>query len=291
MKILTINGSGTGGYRAARFLQHLEYELEKPLGEYFDFISGVSSGSLIGAYLAKGYSCEEAVEKFKELAPKIFSKGRGFFMNLFYPKYDSKVLREEIAVHFDFFMSDLETKFMTYALAIDGNNNRVVAPRHWKSWKDSDIEVYNPLIASCSAPTFFEAHTFEDVVDGENQKRSFVDGALVTNNPSMCSLAEALKLGNKLEDIRIINVGSGKQVGGNPKNYSGFIKVAQHLPFDVFAASERVDEYQAQQIIDVAAVTFSKNTSGGSVEYFKEHFNIQLKYIFDALIAEYGNFF
>lgn len=30
MKILTINGSGTGGYRAARFLSHLEKELGVP---------------------------------------------------------------------------------------------------------------------------------------------------------------------------------------------------------------------------------------------------------------------
>jgi len=48
---------------------------------------------------------------------------------------------------------------------------------------------------------------------------------------------------------------------------------------------------QAQEIIDVAAVTFTKNTSGGSVEYFREHFNNQVKYIFDALVKEYGDFF
>ena len=45
---------------------------------------------------------------------------------------------------------------------------------------------------------------------------------------------------------------------------------------------------QSQEIIDVAAVAFTKNTSGGSVEFFREYFNNQTKFIFDALVEEYG---
>lgn len=45
---------------------------------------------------------------------------------------------------------------------------------------------------------------------------------------------------------------------------------------------------KTQEIIDVAASAFNKNTVGGSVEFFKKHFNNQVKYIFDSLIEEYG---
>jgi len=45
---------------------------------------------------------------------------------------------------------------------------------------------------------------------------------------------------------------------------------------------------KTQEIIDVAAVAFTKNTTGGSVEFFKQHFNGQAKFIFDALVEEYG---
>lgn len=45
---------------------------------------------------------------------------------------------------------------------------------------------------------------------------------------------------------------------------------------------------KTQEIIDVAASAFNKNTVGGSVEFFREHFNNQVKYIFDSLIEEYG---
>ena len=87
MKILCINGSGTGGYRAITYLCKLEKELDKPLHETFDLIVGVSSGAIIGAFIASGSTAAEGLDIFKEFIPSVFSNPRGLLRHLFTTKY------------------------------------------------------------------------------------------------------------------------------------------------------------------------------------------------------------
>lgn len=246
MRILTINGSGTGGYRAAKFLSFLEAELKKPIHETFDLITGISSGSIVGASLALGYSCEKTMEKFKTFIPEIFKDPRGWFMQFFVPMYRTENLVNALKKNFDVPMKEAKTKFMTYALGIDGE---FVMPRHWKSWKDVDIPMYQAITASSCAPTYFKPYKFKDIEKGAEKEISFTDGGVVGNNPTMSAYAEAIKMGIDRDDIFVLNVGSGMKEGEKASNYNGVLSIAKTLPYDILAASERVDEYQAKYIL------------------------------------------
>ncbi len=246
MRILSINGSGTGGYRAAKFLSYLEKEIDKPLHEVFDMITGVSSGSIVAASLALGWSCEETIEKFKEFIPKIFKEPVWWITKYFKALYKIENLIDAIKINFDFPMSDMKTNFMTYALPVDDD---FIEGRHWKSWKDKDMKIYHALISSCCAPSYFKPYKFKDNNGIVEKELNFVDGGLVSNNPSMCALVEAVKLGSNLQNIIILNIGSGKDTGKDASRYGGLLSVASTAIFDSLSASERVDEYQGKYLL------------------------------------------
>jgi calcium-independent phospholipase A2-gamma len=77
LRILCFDGGGVRGKASLLILR----EIMKSVGDgarpcdFFDFISGTSTGGLIAIMLAKlGYSIEQAIGCYDELAPKMFAK-------------------------------------------------------------------------------------------------------------------------------------------------------------------------------------------------------------------------
>jgi uncharacterized protein len=80
---------------------------------------------------------------------------------------------------------------------------------------------------------------------------SAIDGGVAANNPSSCAIAEALKLGHRVEDIRILSIGTGERTRVIPYEYAqhwGLIQWAQPLIGVLFDASSEVYEYITKQI-------------------------------------------
>ncbi|MBL4780806.1 MAG: hypothetical protein JKX92_01070 [Porticoccaceae bacterium] len=78
----------------------------------------------------------------------------------------------------------------------------------FKSWGGSDSH-YKPSLRevgdiTSAAPTYFPT-----IERSAEPTRWLVDGGLAANNPDMCALTEALKLGKRLEVIEMILVGTG----------------------------------------------------------------------------------
>lgn len=68
--------------------------------------------------------------------------------------------------------------------------------------RDHNIYVWEAVLASCSAPTFFDPVKVD--------KYALADGGLWANNPSLCATIDALhRLGTKLECIRVLALGTG----------------------------------------------------------------------------------
>lgn len=247
MKTLALNGGGMSGYRTARFLQHLEEETHIQCWRLFDMVSGVSAGSIVAALLAKKMPACEICELFKEFSKRVFGKSHTFLTRLFCnPQYPFKGLESIIREHIDYKMDDSALKLMIYALQIDGPE---IKPRHWKSWNDSEINVADAVLASSVAPSFFKPYTFNDIDDGVSLSKTFTDGGIITNNPSMSVISEAISLGDSLDSLYVLNVANGATPGIDPKKFVSLYGVASNYPFISIAAAERCDEYQAHQLI------------------------------------------
>ncbi|MFN6566879.1 patatin-like phospholipase family protein [Dendronalium sp. ChiSLP03b] len=81
---------------------------------------------------------------------------------------------------------------------------------------------------------------------------SAIDGGVAANNPSSCAVAEALRLGYKVEEITVLSIGTGDRTRVIPfaKAQSwGLIQWAQPLIGVLFDASSNVHEYITNQII------------------------------------------
>lgn len=81
---------------------------------------------------------------------------------------------------------------------------------------------------------------------------SVIDGGVAANNPSSCALAEAVRLGHKIEEITVLSVGTGELTRVIPFEKAqswGLIQWAQPLISVLLDASSNIPEYITNQIL------------------------------------------
>jgi patatin-like phospholipase/acyl hydrolase len=250
MKILSLHGGGTVGYRTARLLQYLEEETKHPCWHLFDLIAGVSAGAIVGGMLAHKIHAENICEHFKNIGNEVFVNKRSWIGQLFYPAYKTDKLKEIGKEVLDIPLRNCATKFMCYAIRLD---NYYIRPKHWKSWDISDalIPTYHPILASSAAPVLFEPYEFEENVNGVVHRGTYIDGGVISNNPSMSALSEAIRLGESISNssLYMLNVGFGRVGEFSKKDFTGLIKTALNITPVFMASADKTDEYQAEQLL------------------------------------------
>jgi NTE family protein len=154
---IALSGGGIKGLCHAGVLKALEEHDIKP-----DIISGVSSGSVVGALYADGYSPDEIAHLFEDISfrqmTKIQISNGGFFRIDAFQKFISKKLH---AKTFE------ELKIPLRIVATDLDKGRSVT--------FSSGNLIDPIIASCSIPVLFSPK----VIDGTH----YVDGGVLKNFP------------------------------------------------------------------------------------------------------------
>lgn len=212
-RILSIDGGGIRGVLAARMLQHLEERIQVPLHEYFDLIAGTSTGSMVGAAIALGIPCEKIVKLYRKKAKKVFPYTTRWTIKrlpllLQYgpsaPKFSEKGLVKMLK---DLLGDKLLDDVTKPKLLITSYDTIGRMPLIFKSWKEkfAEIPLWEACVCSTAAPTFFPAHRLE--LNGKII--SAIDGGLAANNPTACAVAEAIRLGNPLESLEVLSVGTG----------------------------------------------------------------------------------
>ncbi|WOG93113.1 hypothetical protein DCAR_0312394 [Daucus carota subsp. sativus] len=207
--VLSIDGGGIRGIIPGTILAFLEsklQELDGPnarIADYFDVISGTSTGGLVTAMLAapdkdnKPLFAAKDINKFYfEHGPKIFPQDRNLFCVVPYsasatgPKYDGKYLRSIIK-------DLLDTKTMNQTLSdviIPTFDIKLIQPMVF-STSDAKIKtsknalLADVCVATSAAPTFLPAHYFETKhEDGKTRSFNLIDGGVAANNPTQVAI-------------------------------------------------------------------------------------------------------
>ena len=209
--ILAIDGGGIRGIFSAHILKRIQDELKINFSNKFDIIAGTSTGSIIAAALSIDYPIEKIVELYKINGNKIFLSNYSERFNwfnwkgLFQSKYSNVCLKQELSKVFgDKTLSDTKTRLIMPASDISNGNVFVLKSNYESNFvRDKDIMIADAVLASCSAPTFFNPHKVKEYL--------LADGGLWANNPSLVALTEAMgKRFNILKDnIRILSIGAG----------------------------------------------------------------------------------
>jgi len=238
MKLLSLNGGGTSGYMTALILARLEKELggKYRCFELFDMIGGVSTGSIIGAMLAKGMTAEEVVQRYEEMIPVIFSNKR--WLPLWKSMYKRDAIERISRDVLNFDIKDSKTRFMSYAVCI---SQPEIKPKFWKSWRDS-IPAWQVVLASSAAPVFFDPY--------EIGGKTYIDGGLASNNPSLCVISDALRLGADVENLFSLNIACDKHGGyHDARKMRGVVDWITQLPSTFLYAGAGTENYQASTLV------------------------------------------
>ena len=171
-------------------------------------LAGTSTGSIIVAGLACGISTEKIVSLYRSIGEKIFIKNESYWPKklkpAFHSLYDNSNLKETLEETFgDIKLGDIKKPLLIPSTDIGNGGVHVFKSNYCGHFtRDMDVPVCNAVLASCSAPTFFDP----TIVD----EYALADGGLWANNPSLAAFIDAQRRLNILaEDIRILSIGTG----------------------------------------------------------------------------------
>jgi NTE family protein len=154
---IALSGGGIKGLCHAGVLKALEERGIKP-----DLISGVSSGAVVGALYADGYSPDEIAQLFEDISFRQMTKIKltegGFFRIDAFQKFLTKKLHAKT-------FEDLKIPLRIVATNLDQGRSVVF----------SKGKLIEPIIGSCSVPVLFTPKMIEGV--------RYVDGGVFKNFP------------------------------------------------------------------------------------------------------------
>lgn len=260
--ILSIDGGGSRGVIAANVLYHLEKDAGIPVRDTFDFFAGVSTGALVAAYLARNAGSMDSLARYSyssENMSKIFDKSvwdrmLGRLQNQ--PKYDGVNKRAYIETLADGArINDITDKHLLI-LAYDFINRELVT---FKNNRGHDA-AYNPSLAEiCDAATAAPT-LYPTVASSAPKRRWLIDGALTTNDPSLCAITEALAMGHTLDEVWMVSLGTGRpvhdlsqedrdRIGRASQDWGIVGWVSNGLLDHMMSASSCVSAHQCEQLL------------------------------------------
>ena len=232
-KILSIDGGGIRGIIPGQILVSLEEKIQKKsgdhnarIGDYFDMVSGTSTGAILAAaYVCPTdsknstarFSAQDAVNFYLDEGDEIFDVGFWRSLITFNSLNDEKFSADELnRVLLDAFgdikLSELikPTCFISYDVR---KRKPIIFTQHDSIAKGNDFLVRDLLRGSSAAPTYFEAARIYSLAPNR-KKHVLVDGGMVANDPTLCAYSEAINFKgvNGIKDMMIFSLGTGKEL-------------------------------------------------------------------------------
>jgi uncharacterized protein len=243
-RILSIDGGGIRGILPAAVLSELErrYLSGKSVGDYFDLITGTSTGGIVALGLSIGLPAERVLSLYLEHGPKIFPPAKFDFFKLRswwrkiqayqHHRYDAKRLETLLSKIFTDKMVGDATRRLCIP-SFDGFTEVTIfkTPHH----KDYRLDWSQPMVAvamaTAAAPSYFPVY--------KNGTQYFADGGVWANNPVMIGLTDALVCNDvPRRQVHILSIGTGDTeirftenqiLHGGMIDWSEIISSAMHL--------------------------------------------------------------
>lgn len=241
-RILSFCGGGIRGYLSALMLKNLQNEVRKKANDdsinildHFDMVTGTSTGAIISGLIALGLNPDQLITFYRPLLQELWAanKLRPESHNPRKPEFPSSAeALKRAAKHFDFIDKKLEDvtkhKILTTSFFVQNSQQYQPgfkpvdkAPRN-DSWgmvlfnnfqnsDTKDVHIFDAMLASGAMPGMTSTVPVKrkNPVSGKEETLQCVDGAFVNHNPVIPAVAMAVENGEKLEDISVIDFGTG----------------------------------------------------------------------------------
>jgi predicted acylesterase/phospholipase RssA len=237
-RILALDGGGLRGILSLALLKKIEDilrhrhggDVEFRLCHYFDLIAGTSTGAIIAAALALGWTVAELRAKYMELGALVFRKSL-LRHGLLRAKYDEAKLIAELKKVYGAKTTlggaELQTGLLVMTKRIDtgspwpiSNNpaGRYFNIRPKGVVGNGDYPLWQVVRASTAAPAFFdpESITISRAPGSKAMTGEFIDGGVSPfNNPALMSVMYATMAGYQVawpigaDKLLVVSVGTG----------------------------------------------------------------------------------
>jgi patatin-like phospholipase/acyl hydrolase len=290
IRMLSIDGGGIRGIIPATIMIYLEKQIRKEtknenakVGEYFDMISGTSTGGILaclyltpespGSTKAK-YTAEEALKLYLNHGTEIFSKK--FWERItHYKMWNENYKADSLQKLLDNFFGDTKLSELIRPCLITSYDffhrratffNSVDA--RCRAGDVRDFYVKNITRATSAAPTYFEPARITSI---GGSIFNLIDGGVFVNNPSMSAYSEA-RTTNFSEDPYIeqsckskkpdkptavemfhVSVGTGseaRRIEFNTLKDAGLVSWLPYLIDIMMSASSETVDYHLRKIYD-----------------------------------------
>jgi predicted acylesterase/phospholipase RssA len=237
-RILALDGGGLRGILSLGLLQKIEDTLrerhaagdEFRLCHYFDLIAGTSTGAIIAATLAMGWTVEAIRSKYMTLGEVVFTRSL-LRQGVLRAKYDEAKLIAELKKVYGAKTTlggpELKTGLLVMTKRIDtgspwpiSNNPRgqYFAARPNGVVGNADYPLWQVVRASTAAPAFFdpESITIARAPNAKSMAGEFVDGGVSPfNNPALMAVMYATMEGYRVgwstgaDKLLVVSLGTG----------------------------------------------------------------------------------
>ena len=208
-RILSLDGGGIRGIFPAAILADLErtYLAGDSVAEYFDLITGTSTGGILALGLAAGMTAGELLDLYitrgREIFPperRALRKIRQYVFHAYGRKAMDQILEEFLGTTK---LRDAQVRLCIPSLDWKYGDVYVFkTPHHPDYKKDGDEDMAKVAAATAAASTYIRP-----VEDGY----IFADGGVWANNPIMVGLVDALSsFKTERDDISILSIGCGE---------------------------------------------------------------------------------
>lgn len=224
---------GYAGVMPALWLSEIEHRTRRPIAHLFNMLAGTSTGAMIAAglsvpsmvsevsqglfvrktepsaYLPR-YSAFEIVNLYRQKSPEIFTsvasqlpipssiyswvgskysdRGRSAVLTKYFDQYSLRQALTELVIPAVSNKDKSKTHLFT---RYEARNNAA-----------DDVRLYDVLMATTAAPTFFPPYSIPE-------KGDFFDGAISAGNPAQQAYDEACRYGIPSEKIFMLSMGAG----------------------------------------------------------------------------------
>jgi patatin-like phospholipase/acyl hydrolase len=244
-RALTFDGGGIRGLLSVAILRRLLDSFPKLIYNT-ELLVGTSTGSFIALGLAADAPLDMLYMLYLKAGKRVFKRDWRHPFAFMGARYHNdslaEVLRELLGEKTR--LRDLKRRVLIPAFDLQGRRagggTSGWRPKFFNSMQPSDMDLlcWKVALYSSAAPTYFPA------VDG------YIDGGVVANNPSRAAVSAALSDGVKLDDIRVLSIGTGETVHRekNP-DYDFGAKDVRTLVDILIGGSEQVADYQCRNLL------------------------------------------
>jgi predicted acylesterase/phospholipase RssA len=249
-RVLSLDGGGAKGFYTLGVLKEIEAMLNCPLYKRFDLVFGTSTGGIIAALIALGYSVDQIHRLYTERVPSVMRCRTRRTRTAALETLAKEVFGESTFRDVKTGIGIVAARWMTERPIIFKGRIEQAHGSKGTFVPGFGVLISDAVQASCAAFPFFDRKV---ITTDAGDEIEVIDGGYCANNPTLYAIADATAALNKQQgDLRIVSIGVG--VYPAPKKFHMWL--LKRIPFNSIELLQKTLEINTQSMDQLRTLLF-----------------------------------